>query len=271
MDDADPECKAKVLTTRFPLFVIRSERLASHSTMAPVWAYIAWSCNIMFRGIYPGTGFSGGPPLTIPSWGLDRQAPGTALFPEGWTFRLTEVRADWKGHVASFRLKHHFTCNRICHQCLASRVDPAYPFTDFTRNPKWLSSMRTNRQFLLEEVLEPVNMLVYVAKFHYTILKWDSMHSVNLGCGLFANGGAMFELLKINWFGHGDRHLQFRKAYRMFKQFLKLHKIDSSQPLFKPWMLITTGEEYCFFVAKVGFWQTPAEQIVLGANLINLS
>ena len=96
-------------------------------------------------------------------------------------------------------------------------------------------------------------MLVYVAKFHYTILKWDSMHSVNLGCGLFANGGAWFELLKINWFGYGDKNTQFRNGFRMFKQFLKLHKVESSQPLFKPWMLVTTGEEFCFFVSKVGF------------------
>ena len=112
--------------------------------------------------------------------------------------------------------------------------------------------MRSNRQFLLEELGDPVNMLVYVAKFHYTIIKWDAMHAVNLGCGLFANGGAWFELLKIQWFGNNDKPTQFRIAYRMFKRFLQRNNIVSSQPMFKTWMLVMTGEEYCFFASKVG-------------------
>ena len=256
MDDADPESNTKVLTTRFPLFVIRSEWLASPNSLAPVWEYLAWSCNVMHLGVFPATGFHGGPAPTIPCWGLDQQAPGDPLLPEGRTCRLIEIRADWKGHVQSFRLKHYYTCNRICHQCLASRTDPSYPYTDFVCNPKWLRSVRTNRQFLLEEISDPLNMLVYVAKFHYTVLKWDYMHSVNLGCGLHANGGAWFELLKVNWFGNGEKHVQFRNGYRKFKQFLKVNNVESSQPLFKPWMLITTGEEYCFFASKVGSFAT---------------
>ena len=206
----------------------------------------------MYRGIYPAAGFRGGTPPSIPGLGLDFQRAGDPIYPGGRTFLLTEIRADWKEHASSFRLQHHFTCNRICHQCLASRTDPAFPFTDFRLNASWRGSMRSNRQFLLEELGDPVNMLVYVAKFHYTIIKWDAMHAVNLGCGLFANGGAWFELLKIQWFGNNDKPTQFRIAYRMFKRFLQRNNIVSSQPMFKTWMLVMTGEEYCFFASKVG-------------------
>ena len=206
----------------------------------------------MYVGVYPGAGFRGGVPPSIPGLGIDFQRVGDEMYPGGRTFRLTEIRADWKEHASSFKLHHHFICNRICHQCLASRTDRAFPFTDFRLNPSWLNSIRSNRQFLLEEMGEPTNMLVYVAKFDYSIIKWDAMHTVNLGCGLFANGGCWFELLKVQWFGNGDKATQFRTAFRMFKRFLQRHNILSSQPVFKPWMLVMTGEEYCFFASKVG-------------------
>ena len=76
MDDADPESKHKVLNTRFPLFVIRTEWLASPDSIAPVWEYLAWSCNIMHQGVYPASGFNGRPPPRIPCWGMEKQAPG---------------------------------------------------------------------------------------------------------------------------------------------------------------------------------------------------
>ena len=219
--------------------------------MSPVWEYIAWSINVMSQGVYPNTGFRGGAPPQIPGLGPMLQAPGHYIYPEALRFRLTEIRADWKEHVSSFRLQHHYTCRRICHQCEASRSATSYPFTDFRQNASWLQTFRTNQQFLLEEMGDPANMLVYTAKFHFTILKWDTMHSINLGAGLHANGGAWFELLKIKWFGEGDKNIVFRSAFRLFKRFLTRNKIQCSQPVFKPWMLATGGEEYCFFASKV--------------------
>ena len=219
--------------------------------MSPVWEYIAWSINVMSKGVYPTTRFRRGAPPWIPGLDPKQQAPGLWLYPDGISFRLTEVRADWKEHVSSFRLQHHYTCKRICHQCEASRSATSYPFTDFRQNASWQGTFRTHRQFLLEELGEPTNMLVYTAKFHFTVIKWDTMHSVNLGAGLHANGGAWFELLKIKWFGEGDKNLVFRSAFRLFKRFLARNKIQCSQPVFKPWMLVTSGEEYCFFTSKV--------------------
>ena len=198
----------------------------------------------MYSGTYPATGLRGAATLYPGKSGLEMYG--------GRKFRLIEVRGDWKQHVQSFRLIHYYTGTkiRICHQCKACR-DNNLSFVDFQVRPAWKSTVRTHREFLLEELGSPLNMLVYTARFHYAMIKFDSMHTVNLGCGLHANGSAWFELLKVNWFGQGDRHLLFRNAFRNFKHFTKSHRIETSQPVFKPWMLVTTGDEYCFFTTKV--------------------
>ena len=196
----------------------------------------------MYQGTYPATGFPG-------SGAACTERAGCQMY-GGRKFRLIEIRGDWKQHVSSFRLLHHYTASRICHQCKASR-DRSLSFCDFSAHPAWEATTRSHQQFLLEEMGTPVNMLVYTAKFHYTMIKYDSMHSINLGCGLHANGSTIYELLKLRWWGPGDRSTVFRSAYRSFRDFLKVHKIQSSQPVFKPWMLVTSGEEYCFFASKV--------------------
>ena len=244
MDDKPCEQQggSKVLGSRFPVFTIRTERVAGPETLQAVWEYLAWSINCMFVGKYPATGFRGAP---IPQEGK----AGCYMY-GGQKLRLVEVRGDWKQHVESFKLVHHYTSMRICHQCLASRADPAVPFCDFRRNASWKGTIRSHQQFLLEEVGEPINSLLFVARFDYTMIKYDAMHSVNLGCGLHANGGAFYELMKVFWWGRVDQGSVFRNAYRSFKDFLRRFNIQCSQPQFKTWMLVSKGDDYCFFASK---------------------
>ena len=166
--------------------------------------------------------------------------------------RLVELRGDWEHHVQVFRLKHFYAANDICHKSRASKVNPAIPYTDFRKRPSWKATERTHQEFLLEEIGTPTNSIVFIAGFHCRMLRIDTMHTVNLGVGLFANGGAMFELLKLNHFGAGDKATIFRGAYSCFRAFTKRHHIQSSQPVFKPWFLVSKGqgEEFCYFASK---------------------
>ena len=236
------------MATRFPLFIIRSERIYGPECLSGVWEYLAWSANVMFTGMYPTSGFRGQPgPM------LGRQgAPGCPMY-GGRKLRLCELRGDWEHHAQIFKLKHFYASNDICHICRASKVNPSVPYTDFRKQPAWRNTERTHREFLLEEVGDPINSLVYVAGFHYRMLRMDSMHTINLGCGLFANGGAMYEMLKVNHFGAGDKAAVFRTAFRCFKAFTKAQGIECSQPVFKPWFLVSRGqgEEFCYFASKV--------------------
>ena len=111
--------------------------------------------------------------------------------------------------------------------------------------------MRSQQEFLVQQCKEPINGLLYTAGFHYSMIRFCAMHTVHLGIGLFANGGAFFELLKVRYFPGQDQAERFRVAFAMFKNFIKQHNIRCSQPQFKSWMFMSNGDEYCFFTAKV--------------------
>ena len=82
------------------------------------------------------------------------------------------------------------------------------------------------------------------------------MHTVNLGCGLFTNGGGLFELLKIAWFPGDTEAQRWRAADQSFRSFLRKHKIVCSQPALKSWMLVLRGEEYCYFATKASSFES---------------
>ena len=217
-------------------------------TLGPVWGYLAWSCNCMYTGVFPTAGYGGAPGPVV---GV-HQKPGAYMY-NGRRFKLCELRGDWKHHASTWRLAHHYTCNNICHICKASRCDPEVPFTDFRKQPAWKNTVRSHQQFLAQEMGEPWNMLAYVAGFHYRMLKFDVMHTVHLGIGACCNGGCFFELLKLQWFPGSDKHAIFRAAYKDFKAFCRKVKVVCSQPVFKPWMLLSSTDEYCIFAAKAAF------------------
>ena len=106
----------------------------------------------------------GGQPLP----GYDGLHPGDWMFGPDQRLRLVELRGDWKYHVQAFRLRSHFTSNALCHACQAAKVATLGPSCiEFTRNPAWLQTIRTQRQFMLQELQDPINGLVFCAGFHY--------------------------------------------------------------------------------------------------------
>ncbi|CAE7566096.1 ppk25, partial [Symbiodinium sp. CCMP2456] len=201
----------------------------------------------MLQGTYPRRDFveSSGARSQL----LGNCKPGEPMY-GGRIFKLSALRGDWKHHVNTFKLKQYYNSNNTCHCCRASRVDRACLYTDFSANAAWKRTIRTHREFLNESIGEPLNALILTAGFHYSMLRFDSMHSVNLGCGLFTNGGALFELFKIGWFPGDSDAAQWRAADQNFRCFLQKHKIACSQPAFKSWMLVLRGEEYCYFATK---------------------
>ena len=63
----------------------------------------------------------------------------------------------------------------------------------------------------------------------------------------------LFELFKVGWFHGDDKASKLRHAFLRFKQFIRKHKIDCSQPPFKSFMYVTNGEEYCYFGSKASW------------------
>ena len=175
---------------------------------------------------------------------------GHALY-AGLRYRLTEVRGDWKHHQQVWGLVGAaFTSNNICHICAASRSKESVSMLEFTREPKWKATVRSHRTFLLEIMSQAGCNLMYVKGFHYGMIRWCSMHCTQLGVGLFCNGGCFHELMKVNWFRGDSAAARYRDAYRKFQSFIRKNNISCSQPMFKPYMYVSSGDESCTFRSK---------------------
>ena len=200
----------------------------------------------MYNGLFPTKSFTG--TVLKPEHGC---SPGQPMYPGGLRLRLTEVRGDWKHHQTVWGLvRAAFTSNNICHICQASRTNEQFSMLHFVATPAFASTTRSHHQFL-SEIMGPSGCgLIFVKQFHYSMIRWCSMHSVELGVGLFLNGGCFYELMKVDHWEGDTLAAKYRAAYKSFKEFIKANQIECSQPLFKPWMYVSTGEESCTFRSK---------------------
>ena len=238
-----------VFDTRFPICALRTEKSLGETSWGPIWAYVAYSINLMYKGDYPTRSFEN---EELQPDGC--YIPGRPMYECGGhkiRFRLTEIRGDWKHHQQVWGLvKAAFTSNNVCHVCEASRTNASCSMLEFTRQPAFLQTTRSHRTFLTQIMGNHVCSLIFIRQFHYSMIRWCSMHSIQLGAGLFNNGGCFFELMKVSWFPGNSPTECYRSAYRKFKDFINVHKIKCGQPVFKPWMFVSSGEESCTFRSK---------------------
>ena len=169
----------------------------------------------------------------------------------GFRSRLWEIRGDWKWHFQCFGLQSNWMADSVCHCCAASKCNPPL-FTDFSATPAWLPTVRSHQEFLLQQLPQTraFNSLVYSIGFDYRMVQWCGMHVVHLGIGLHANGGGMHELLQHHHFQGATEHARFASAFASFKLWCRTNGVECSQSAFKPWMLVTKGEEFCYLQTK---------------------
>ncbi|CAE7720352.1 ppk25, partial [Symbiodinium sp. CCMP2456] len=235
--------KLSVWGTRFPVFSLRTERMDGMDCLAPVWEFLCWSLNCCYIGKTPSHGVDGEP------WCSPSANPGDDL---GFRCRLWEVRGDWKWHFQCFGFSSSWLADSLCHVCSASKTNPGCSFLDFTVSPAWLGTERSHQQFIAQQLPDsrPCNALLYTIGFDFKFIKWCSMHCVQLGIGLHANGGSIHELLQHGYLAGQNESERFNDAFLKFKAFCKANAIETSQSAFKPYMLITKGEEFCFLQTK---------------------
>ena len=213
-----------VWRTRFPLFAMRADDSLGMQTLAPLWREVtAGLTKLRETGI------------------------------KGNTFSLFELRGDWKHHWQTFGLRDHWRCNLVCHRCSASKTDVDNRYWHFVAQPCWLQTEKTLLQFFNQQVdvASPFACsLLATPGFHHRQIRWCSMHCVNLGVALDANGSALKTLIDANFYGEGTLSDVFCAAWRSFKRWKQQHRLSCSQPAFKPWMLITTADDFCLLKTK---------------------
>ena len=123
---------------------------------------------------------------------------------------------------------------------ISVRPQHGFLLSEATRN-SFLQQLPQTRAF---------NSLVYSIGFDYRMVQWCGMHVVHLGIGLHANGGGMHELLQHHHFQGATEHARFASAFASFKLWCRTNGVECSQSAFKPWMLVTKGEEFCYLQTK---------------------
>ena len=131
-----------------------------------------------------------------------------------------------------------------------------------SRGAAWLPTVRGHEAFLYDQLPADrlCNPIFYTIRFDYRCIRWCSMHAVNLGIGLHANGGAFHELLAGGYFPGETEAIRFAKAFKEFREWCKANGVSCSQSAFKPYMLVTKGDEYCYFQSKDSCFQIQIDK-----------
>lgn len=234
--------------SRWLLFIMRHCLFLGPQTLRPVWHRVAWSLNIAFTGRKPQHG-----PNMEPLSKRAQEVAGQEIA-GGQKFALTEIRGDWKWHLEVFELSTWWSCNRICHQCPATRVPGRLIYSRFGRRGGW--PIRTTGNFLLDCCPSQPVPLVCVTGFHMLLLKWCSMHVNNLGIVQRLLASVMLELVERGvWGAPGlGQDALLKLCYDDFRRWANASKIRHSQRVFTAKALHMTTRagrpDYCYLNNK---------------------
>ena len=120
-----------VRLSRFVMFALRSEWIAGPVTLRPLLQRMTWSLNLAFQGL---------------------GVLGETICPGGERFIVAEMRGDQEFHRKLWQHKAHWNSHNVCFKCHASSTDAGCSYVDFSDNPAWLDSARSNAEFINNEL-----------------------------------------------------------------------------------------------------------------------
>ncbi|CAK9036671.1 Uncharacterized protein SCF082_LOCUS21823 [Durusdinium trenchii] len=233
--------------SRFLLFTIGRHKLIKNRTINVVWRRLVWSLNACFTGLNPSQG-PGGAPLT----GVHLDIAGLPICQAQHRFALTELRGDWEWHRDTWRFTASWQSQEVCFRCPAvTRGDESLVYYNNGPTSGWVNRDFTLDQFIARRLKEnQLCPLLRLEGFDPSIIKFCSMHALNLGLLFSCNAGALLLLCEdLTHFGQGTFAEQLDEAYRDFLAFCRSRQIRHSQPPFIPRMVKKkNGDE--LFTAK---------------------
>ncbi|CAL1139825.1 unnamed protein product, partial [Cladocopium goreaui] len=230
--------------SRWCLFSCPTHLLFKNRTLNVVWKRLTWSLESAFEGLHPMTGV-GGKPLSQ----HEQSCAGQPLSRSGAKWALTELRGDWEFHVQTWRPRASWQANRVCFRCpaLAKSTQPSYLYWNHHGEECGWESEEYGLAGFMAHALKDTNLcpLLTLSMFrHPSILRWCTMHTLNLGLVFSANGGSLILLAEdLGYFGAGDFDDRLDAAYKHFVAYCRSRHISHSQPPFTPKMVKKkTGE-----------------------------
>ncbi|CAK9114637.1 Uncharacterized protein SCF082_LOCUS53089 [Durusdinium trenchii] len=234
--------------SRFVLFSIPVDKMYKNRTLNKVWERLTWSLNWAFVGCNPRSGVGG--------WdlhGADASRAGQPLTRTGLQFAVTEIRGDWEFHRDCWR----FSCSWLssgpmCFRCPAvSRGNTSYLYyNNDAATCAWHSEAFDLQQFIARRLKErQLCPLLKLNGFHPGVIRWCTMHAINLGILFTANAASVILLCEeLSFFGPPPFAGQLDSAYKDFLAYCKSHGIRHSQPPFVPKMVLLANRisSVCF-------------------------
>ena len=167
---------------------------------------------------------------------------------------LVELRGDWKYIVEILGLKSHYNGRNVCHRCAATQKAGPLQFANFSEDAGWVSTLRSNRQFLqscVDLLDEYVNPLLFMKDFHISNIKACFMHIGPLGIGLYTNGSAMMMMIMKGLLGPGTKKQQLAGLWKQFLAWRRRYKVGVSIPYFRAYCLHMGGsQDQVFYQSK---------------------
>lgn len=245
------------MSSGWPLFVLREALSCGYDTMQAYMQPIAMSMNILFHGKCPGS-----PMHMLDNFGEEiwknqvlpslTEEPLASIDGEPVIATLAEIRGDWKFIKAWFNMSVGWQCKEICFQCHMTNKN-------YLQFPSPLLSLpeRDHQSFM--NCLRPdshgrPSAITWMYGFHHQLIRWCSLHCINLGYMGWVGASTMEFLLEqdeIPIWGSKDETLAQRlmRAYQDFTSWARVRGIQHSQPPFKA-NFFRGGEDYHAMAAK---------------------
>ena len=190
--------------SRFVLWAVDFYRLVPHKTINTVLRWITWSLNACYEGLNPSVRM-GGRPLNK----QEQARAGTPLTEQGWRFQLVEIRGDWEFHKLIWQMpKCSWNALHVCFKCPAEcKSGQGFEYWNCEEGSAWAQQPFTTTDFMLRRLPDrdvcaktarthsakcwSQGPLVNLKKFNVYCIKWCTMHAMNLGLTMPANGGSL--------------------------------------------------------------------------------
>ena len=175
-----------IRASRWLLFSIRESLLYKHHTLNAIFRHLTKSFNTLFDGVYGASG-------------RYADKAGSNIISTGLKFAVCELRGDWLWHRQVWRFKSSwkggakvsvcFCCEGAVSHC--DRNPNMIYYNVLENSPVW-TTQHSHTDFIAKELpaRDPCPLLL-LRGFHYTMIRFCSMHTVNLGLCYTINGSAL--------------------------------------------------------------------------------
>lgn len=206
---------------------------------------IAWSLAVLLDGTHPHTDFRGRP---WPDGSKRQRLAGTRLAGP-WCAGIVDVVGDWQW-ICELLHVPYWSADAMCWECCATQAGHLQ-FCDFRREAPWRNTTRTSQDLFALQPAHRQCPLLLIPGFSIDCVRWDTMHTVNLGVALWVVAGVLLHCARQEVFGQGTLADRLKVAWGAFKRWSQGKRVHCQIKRFTPSSLsVAKGGAFAEFRGK---------------------